>query len=90
MEVENVTNNEYSTFHVAANAYQGDSNFVKYGNISTGLTATRDIQNTDIAVSGANVLLQFTPMENRTYVVRVSEIKIDKPDDVANDTTIEY
>jgi hypothetical protein len=90
VEVENVTNNEYSTFHVAANAYQGDSNFVKYGNVSTGLTATRDIQNTDITVSGANVLLQFTPMENRTYVVRVSEIKIDKPDDVANDTTIEY
>ena len=90
VEVENVTNNEYSTFHVAANAYQGDSNFVKYGNISTGLTATRDIQNTDITVSGTNLLLQFTPMENRTYVVRVSEIKIDKPDDVANDTTIEY
>ena len=90
VEVENVTNNEYSTFHVAANAYQGDSNFVKYGNVSTGLTATRDIQNTDITVSGTNVLLQFTPMENRTYVVRVSEIKIDKPDDVANDTTIEY
>jgi len=90
VEVENVTNNEYSTFHVAANAYQGDSNFVKYGNISTGLTATRDLQNTDITVSGTNLLLQFTPMENRTYVVRVSEIKIDKPDDVANDTTIEY
>ena len=54
------------------------------------MTATRDIQNTDITVSGTNVLLQFTPMENRTYVVRVSEIKIDKPDDVANDTTIEY
>ena len=90
VEVENVTNNEYSAFHVAANAYDGDSNYVKYGNVSTGLTAKRDIQNTDITVSATNVLLQFTPMENRTYIVRVSEIRIDKPDDVSNDTTIAY
>ena len=90
VEVENVTNNEYSAFHVAANAYQGDSNYVKYGNVSTGLTATRDINNTDINVSVPNVLLQFTPMENRVYVIRVSEIKIDKPDDVANDTLTSY
>ena len=90
MEVENVTNNEYSAFHVAANAYEGDSNYVKYGNVSTGLTARRDIQNTDVSVSGFNVILQFTPMENRDYIVRVSEIRIDKPDNVANDTTIEY
>jgi len=90
VEVENVTNNEYSAFHVAANAYDGDTNYVKYGNVSTGLTAKRDIQNTDVTVSASNVLLQFTPMENRTYVVRVSEIRIDKPDDVSNDTTIEY
>ena len=90
VEVENVTNNEYSAFHVAANAYDGDSNYVKYGNVSTGLTAKRDIQNTDITVSASNLLLQFTPMENRTYVVRVSEIRIDKPDDVSNDTTIDY
>ena len=90
VEVENVTNNEYSAFHIAANAYEGDSNYVKYGNVSTGLTARRDIQNTDVSVSGFNVILQFTPMENRDYIVRVSEIRIDKPDDVANDTTIEY
>ena len=90
VEVENVTNNEYSTFHVAANAYEGDSNFVKYGNVSTGLTAKRDLQNTNIIVSGLDVILQFTPMENRDYIVRVSEIRIDKPDDVINDTTIEY
>ena len=90
VEVENVTNNEYSAFHVAANAYEGDSNYVKYGNVSTGLTARRDIQNTDITVSASNVLLQFTPMENREYIVRVSEIRIDKPDNVANDTTVEY
>ena len=90
MEIQNVTNNEYSAFHVAANAYGGDSNSVKWGNVSTGLTATRDINNTDITISAPNVLLQFTPMENRTYIVRVSEIRIDKPDDVANDTTIKY
>jgi hypothetical protein len=90
VEVENVTNNEYSTFHVAANAYEGDSNYVKYGNVSTALTAKRDIQNTDIIVSGFNVILQFTPMENRDYIVRVSEIRIDKPDDVNNDITINY
>ena len=90
VEVENVTNNEYSAFHIAANAYEGDSNYVKYGNVSTGLTARRDIQNTDVSVSGFNVILQFTPMENRDYIVRVSEIRIDKPDNVANDTTIEY
>ena len=80
VEVENVTNNEYSAFHVAANAYEGDSNYVKYGNVSTALTAKRDIQNTDVAVTGFNVILQFTPMENRDYIVRVSEIRIDKPD----------
>jgi hypothetical protein len=90
VEVENVTNNEYSAFHVAANAYEGDSNYVKYGNVSTALTAKRDIQNTDVAVTGFNVILQFTPMENRDYIVRVSEIRIDKPDDVNDDTTIEY
>ena len=90
VEVENVTNNEYSTFHVAANAYEGDSNYVKYGNVSTALTAKRDIQNTDVAVTGFNVILQFTPMENRDYIVRVSEIRIDKPDDVNNDITINY
>ena len=90
VEIQNVTNNEYSAFHVAANAYGGDSNSVKWGNVSTGLTATRDINNTDITISAPNVLLQFTPMENRTYIVRVSEIRIDKPDDVANDTTIKY
>ena len=90
VEVENVTNNEYSAFHVAANAYEGDSNYVKYGNVSTALTAKRDIQNTDVAVTGFNIILQFTPMENRDYIVRVSEIRIDKPDDVNDDTTIEY
>ena len=63
----------------------------KYGNVSTGLTAKRDLQNTNIIVSGLDVIfLQFTPMENRDYIVRVSEIRIDKPDDVINDTTIEY
>ena len=54
------------------------------------MTAKRDLQNTNIIVSGPNVILQFTPMENRDYIVRVSEIRIDKPDDVNNDTTIEY
>ena len=86
VEVENTTDNEYSAFHLAANMYEGDVNYNKYGNVSTALTARRDIQNTEIAVSAPNVLLQFTPMENRDYVVRVSEIRIDKPDDVASDT----
>ena len=88
VEVENTTDNEYSAFHLAANTYEGDVNYNKYGNVSTALTARRDIQNTEIAVSAPNVLLQFTPMENRDYVVRVSEIRIDKPDDVASDTLI--
>ena len=42
----------------------------------------------NMVASGENVLLRFTPASNKAYVVRVSEIRIDKPDNVANDQTV--
>ena len=86
VEINNITNNEYSIFQIAANMYAGDVNYNKYANVSTAATTRRDIQNTELVVSAPNVYLQFTPKQNTAYEVRVHEIRIDKPDDVAADT----
>ena len=42
----------------------------------------------DMIISGTNGLLRFTPKSNKNYIVRTSEIRIDKPDNVANDTIV--
>jgi hypothetical protein len=88
VEIHNVTDNEYSFFHVAANVYGDIVNYVKYNNLSTSVDIRRDIQNVDMIVSGANAVLRFTPRANKAYIVRTSEIRIDKPDDVADDTIV--
>jgi len=88
VEINNITNNEYSTFQVAANLYEGDANYSKYANVSTGATERRDIINTAVAISAPSVYLQFTPKQNTAYEVRVHEVRIDKPDDVNADTLI--
>ena len=88
VEIYNTTNNEYSTFQVAANLYQGDANYSKFGNVSTATTERRDIINTVVAISAPSVYLQFTPKQSTAYEVRVHEIRIDKPDGVIDNTTI--
>ena len=42
---------------------------------------------TDIYVIGGNTQLRFTPLANKAYIVRVSEMKIDKPDVVSSNIT---
>ena len=88
VEINNITNNEYSIFQVAANLYEGDANYSKFGNVSTAATERRDIINTVVSISDPNVYLQFTPKQNTAYEVRVHEVRIDKPDDVNDDTLI--
>jgi len=88
IQVENTTDNEYSFYHVAANVYNGDVNYIKYNNVSTATTETRDIENTDMISSGSNGILRFTPQQNKSYIIRTSEILIDKPDSVTSDVSI--
>lgn len=88
IQVHNTTDDEYSVFNVSANAFAGYSNYNVYNNLSNATQQKRDIRAIDINISGNNMRLRFTPLANKDYVVRVSEIRIDKPDNVANDTTI--
>ena len=88
VEIHNTTDNEYSFFHVAANVYAEDVNYIKYNNVSTATTARRDIQNTDMISSGVDGILRFTPQENKAYIVRTSEISIDRPDGAPEDQLI--
>jgi hypothetical protein len=88
IEIHNTTDNEYTMFHLALNAYGGEVNYVKYMNLTTSVDTRRDIQNTEVTVSGSNALIRFLPRNNKAYIVRTSEIRIDKPDDVADDTVV--
>jgi hypothetical protein len=88
VEIYNVTDGDYSFFHITANVYGDVVNYIKYNNLSTSVDTRRDIQNIDMTVSGTNALLRFTPRANKEYIVRTSEIRIDKPDDVASDVVI--
>jgi hypothetical protein len=88
VEIHNTTDNEYSFFHIAANIYGDVINYITYNNLSTSVNYKRDIQNVDMIISGANGVLRFTPLANKSYIVRTSEIRIDKPDDVSSDVVI--
>ena len=88
VEIHNTTDNKYSCFNVAANAFDSRINFNVYNNLSTADNPKRDIRAMNVVASGTNALLRFTPAANKAYVVRVSEIRIDKPDNVADDNTI--
>ena len=79
-----------SSSSAASDVYkrQGRINFNVYNNLSTADDQRRDIRAVNMVASGENVLLRFTPAANKAYVVRVSEIRIDKPDNVANDQTV--
>ena len=87
VEIHNTTDSTYSVFVVAANAWGGNSNYSKYNNLSTSATPKRDIRATDMLVAGTSSQLRFTPLANKAYVVRVSELVIDKPDSVASNVT---
>ena len=88
VEVENTTDNKRSVFKVSANSFGGNANFNKYNNISNAADEKRDIRNTDIILSSGSVVMTFLPLANKAYIIRTSEIRIDKPDNVPNDTTI--
>ena len=88
VEIENVTDSKRSVFKVSANSFGGNANFAKYNNISNASDQKRDIRNTEIILSSGNVVMTFLPLANKSYVVRTSEIRIDKPDNIPNDTSI--
>ena len=88
VEIENVTDSTRSVFKVSANSFDGNATFNKYNNLSTAANEKRDIRNTNVILSGENVVMKFLPIASKEYVVRTVEIRIDKPDNVSNDTTI--
>jgi len=90
IEVENTTDNAYSYYNVVANTYEGNINFVKFNNVSTASDDTRDIRATEVASSGNDTQLKFTPAANKAYIVRVAELRIDKPDALASDLTVGF
>ena len=59
----------------------------KYNNIYTADAEKRNIDNTDIHITGSNTQLRFLPVANKAYTVRVAELKIDKPDSVSSNQT---
>ena len=76
---------------MVVNAYAGNANFSKYNNLTNYVVPAdkrRDILNTSITLSASNVVVEFTPAANKAYVVRLYELRIDKPDNVANDVVI--
>ena len=102
VEVENTTDNAYSSYNVVANSYEGNINFVKFNNLSTasGISTigadtsipgvVRDVRATEVIASGTNTELKFTPAPNKAYIVRVAQLRIDKPDDLSSDLTVGF
>jgi len=91
VEIENTTDSKYSSFDMAVNAYEGNANFSKYNNLTNYVVPAdkrRDILNTSVTLSGTNIVVEFTPKAGKAYVVRLSELRIDKPDNVANDVIL--
>ena len=87
VEINNTTDGTYSVFIVGANSYGGNASYNKYNNIYTADAEKRNIDNTDIHITGTNTQLRFLPVANKAYTVRVAELKIDKPDSVSSNQT---
>ena len=87
VEINNTTDGTYSVFMIAANSYGGNANYAKYNHIYTADSEKRNIDDTDIHITGNITQLRFTPLANKAYTIRVAELKIDKPDAVASDAT---
>ena len=85
VEIHNTTDDEYSVFIVGANSYGGNASYNKYNNLYTDDPEKRNIDNTDIHITGTNTQLKFLPRANKAYTVRVAELKIDIPDESPND-----
>ena len=87
VEINNTTDSTYSVFVVGANSYGGNATYNKYNNLYTADAEKRNIDNTDIHITGSNTQLRFLPVANKAYTVRVAELKIDKPDSVSSNQT---
>ena len=91
VEVENVTDNQYSVFIVTTAANDHGVSVNKYNSVTTDASEPkRDMDNTTVAYTAdENVILQFLPKANKEYVVRVSSIRINNPDDAALNAVVE-
>ena len=87
VEINNTTDGTYSVFMIAANSYGGNANYAKYNHIYTADSEKRNIDETDIHITGNITQLRFTPLANKAYTIRVAELKIDNPEAVASDAT---
>ena len=90
IEIHNTTDDEYSTFYVGSNSYAGNATYNTYNNLYTDDSMKRDMANTSIDITSINTQLKFLPVANKAYTIRTHELKIDKPDSDANNTTITY
>ena len=90
VEIHNTTDDEYSFVSVGANIYGDVVNYVKYNNVSTATTERRDIQNIDMIESAGSGVLRFRPQPNRDYIIRTSEVLLDKPDNVISDISVPF
>ena len=80
----------YSTFIVGSNSFGGNATFNSYNNLYTDDSMKRDMENTSIHITSTNTQLKFLPLANKAYTIRTHELKIDKPDSTANNTTVTY
>ena len=88
VEVHNTTDGKYSAFAVSSNTYADNATYNKYNNLSTHVgEERRDIGAVDVYLASGETQLRFLPRANKAYIVRVSEMRIDKPDQVPADVT---
>ena len=90
VEIHNTTDDEYSVFIVGSNAFGGNATYNTYNHLYTDDTMKRNMSNTSIHITSTMTQLKFLPVANKAYTIRTHEIKIDKPDSSANNTTVTY
>ena len=88
VEIHNTTDDEYSVFTVAANSTNGNVNYNTYNNLSNAAQPRRDIREVEVDLDGSDMRLMFMPLANKAYICRTYEIRLDRPDSIATDTTI--
>ena len=89
VQIHNTTDDEYSVFTVAGNSTNGNLNYNTYNNLSNASSERRDIRNVEMDLDGNNMRLMFMPLADKEYVCRTYEIRLDRPDSIAQDTTID-
>ena len=90
VEIHNTTDDEYSVFIVGSNAFGGNATYNTYNHLYTDDTMKRNMSNTSIHITSTMTQLKFLPVANKAYTIRTHEVKIDKPDSSANNTTVTY